>query len=582
MNHLARLTLAAGLLTATVSLRAAVFLQEDFNFKTSQELIDAGWDLNKNEFAKETGTDFGIASFPFNPLDFPSHKQPGAGFKDPNTGSKLFGPPGANGQSSVLIEEEGAGFLISDSDSAGGSDDIGSKSEFYAITAPFSTKGGGAVWFHADTAFESNNNGECVVDFSVSVDGGTTWIPFYQSAEPQRPIKSYNFYKKGLALDPDFTYDGSTVIDGWPVLGGGSPTKSWNGLHGRVHFALPAEASGKDEVKVRIRFYEPADAWWIAIDNLVVDDVPPPQGSSVVLNETFENGIPSTWNKSTSGSNNWGTEPARNADGEFYRNFAYKDAEGLDVIQRVNIDLIREAQSRIANGTNITVEALLKLDNKSFDDFPELVNTSPSEGKLDGRFIMSLAGQNYAIRSDSTDTAEVNDLDTPTLDLSDASGVFLKFDSEALAYSASTFYEVQVSIDGGNTFERVFTYMGALMDLGEAASFTRHYIELPQAAGQKQVIVRFHAAGGDSSARGFWVIDNVSVTANKAGGSPIVLNATAGAPGKVNLSWTGGQGPFTLQTKSTIDGAWTTAATSATRSITVDAGGSAGFYRVIE
>mgnify|MGYP000729916126 CR=1 FL=1 len=70
-------------------LAAAVFLQEDFNFKTSQELIDAGWDLNKNEFAKETGTDFGIASFPFNPLDFPSRKQPGAGFKDPNTGSKL-------------------------------------------------------------------------------------------------------------------------------------------------------------------------------------------------------------------------------------------------------------------------------------------------------------------------------------------------------------------------------------------------------------------------------------------------------------------------------------------------------------
>lgn len=41
-------------------------------------------------------------------------------------------------------------------------------------------------------------------------------------------------------------------------------------------------------MKVRIRFYEPADAWWIAIDNLVIDDVPAPQGSSVVLNETFE------------------------------------------------------------------------------------------------------------------------------------------------------------------------------------------------------------------------------------------------------------------------------------------------------
>lgn len=108
---------------------------------------------------------------------------------------------------------------------------------------------------------------------------------------------------------------------------------------------------------------------------------------------------------------------------------------------------------------------------------------------------------------------------------------------------------MQVSIDGGNTFERVFTYMGALM-----GSWARR---LPSPAiissfsspdSQKQVIVRFHASGGDSSARGFWVIDNVSVTANKAGGTPIVLNATAGAAGKVNLSWTGGQG-LALQTK---------------------------------
>lgn len=582
MRHLTQVTLAAGLLTATTSLQAALFLQEDFNFKTSQDLLDTGWDLNKNEFAKETGTDFGIASFPFNPLDFPSRKQSGAGFKDPLTGLRLFGPPGADGVSSARTDEEGAGYLLSDSDAAGGSDDLGSKSEFYAITAPFSTKGGGAVWFHADAAWESNNNGECVVDFSVSVDGGNTWLPFYQSAEPQRPIKSYSFYSKGLALDPDFHYDGSEVMGGWPLLGGGSTTKTWNGLHGRVHFALPAEASGKDEVKVRIRFYEPADAWWIAIDNLVIDDVPPPQGSSVILSEGFDSGIPGTWKKSTSGLNNWGTEPARDQDGNFYRNFTYKDADGVDVIQRVNIDLIHEAQHRIETGTNITMEALLKLDNKSFTDYPELANTNPSEGKLDGRFIMALAGQNYAIRSDSFDPTEINDLDTPTMDLSDATGVFLKFDSEALAYSASTFYEVQVSVDGGANFERVFTYMSALMDLGEAASFTRHYIELPQAAGQKQVIVRFHAAGGDSSARGFWVIDNVSVTANKAGGAPIVLNATAGAAGKVNLSWTGGQGPFTLQTKSTIDGTWTTAGTSATRSITVDAGGSAGFYRVIE
>ncbi len=432
------------------------------------------------------------------------------------------------------------------------------------------------MWWHADMAYLVNNNGECVTDLSVSVDAGETWIPFYQNAEPQRVVKSYNKF----TLDPE--YDGSAVIGGWPVLGSGSLTKSFNGLHGRVHFPLPTEVINKADVRIRVRYFEPGDAWWIAIDNIVVDDVTAPVGAVVVLDEKFEGGIPPSWKTTTSGANSWGTQPARDADGNFYRRFTFKDVDDNDVIQYVNIDLIREGASRIAAGTNITAEALLKLDNQSFTDFPDLVNTNPNEGKLDGRFIMSLAGGNYAIRSDSRELSEINELDTPSMNLTDATSVFLSFDSEALPYTPSTRYEVQISTNGGETFDQVFSYMRALLDLGESASFTRHHIELPQAAGKANVIVRFHAEGGDASARGFWVIDNVSVTANKSAASPIQVTAAPGLGGKVDLTWIGGQGPFALQKKVKLSDDWATVTTVGGRAASVNAEGATGFFRVIE
>jgi len=100
--------------------------------------------------------------------------------------------------------------------------------------------------------------------------------------------------------------------------------------------------------------------------------------------------------------------------------------------------------------------------------------------------------------------------------MSNASAVYLTFDSEVLVGSSASRYEVYYSADGGANFERIFTYHEALMNYEEASYFTRHYLEAPAAAGSSNVIFRFSAlnAADPGEMEGFWVIDNVQVTAD--------------------------------------------------------------------
>ncbi|MGC9326685.1 MAG: hypothetical protein ACP5I1_03550, partial [Candidatus Hinthialibacter sp.] len=185
----------------------------------------------------------------------------------------------------------------------------------------------------------------------------------------------------------------------------------------------------------------------------------------------------------------------------------------------VHIDIIRMAE-------------LWGLEEIDMNNPDEIVNP---KGITDGRWITMLAGQGYALWQEGPyapaegEPSESATLDTPALDLSNASGVFLDFDSEMLRGDGSVFYEVYVSVDGGQNFERLFTYMEALMNNGEAAYFMHHYFDVPQAAGSDSVIFRFRAegqdpapdndplVGGNGHMAGFWVIDNVRVTMNTGG-----------------------------------------------------------------
>ena len=546
--------LFAPLLLSGSLLHGATYFSEDFDTHDTVALTNAGWDINHNEFALESGTDFVVGRHPYtNEFNYenlvwpPGNSgTPGTSFSDPSTGIEYVTPPGERGIGSSLT---GGGYLISDSDQAGGSDNIGSKSEFWATTPSFSTLGATQVWWHADADIEANNNGECLVTLDVSVDGGTTWLQAWAQAEPQRPIKAYNFWIN--QFDP---YEGSDPIGGYPVLGSYSQTKTWSGIHGRWHVQLPAAAQNQGNVKVRIRYIEPADAWWIALDNVVVDNNPPPQGSQVVLLETFENGIPGTW-KNLSSPQKWGSGPLTNADGSLKMLLSAADTNST-----VNVDLLRYLNQVRAGGIyNLAPAPVLNFSVTNFVDYPDQLGYHPN-APLDGYFLMMMAGGNYAMwQADSV--FNICNLDTPTLDLSSKTAVFLDFDSEWMnrvwnngnPTNSQTFL-VQVSVDGGTTYSNVFNYQAALSNNGEADYYMHHYIPVPEAAGKSSVVFRFSAAGLDANNladandpasgtrhQGFWAIDNVRVTANGTTPMPSITSITASG-GNVNVIWPGGTG----------------------------------------
>ena len=483
-----------------------VFFSENFDSATSDSLKAKGWDLGKNEFAKEDGTDFVVAP-PYAKTTADAPALPGGEFADAN-GVRLVNPPTADGTQS------GGKYLISDSDTAGGSDDIDSKSEFWAITPNFSTMGATEGWFHADVEIENNNNGECVVEFAVTIDDGKTWLPIWQTVEPQRPEKS-------LAKYQDVATGGNRT-GGYPEFGSASMTKSWGGLHGRVHFRLPDSALNQPKVRARVEYYEPADAWWIALDNLVVDGNPPPMGKEAVLSEVFDKGIPSNWKLGTKVGQKWGTEGLKDASGAFLLKQADK---------AINVDLVKEAASR----------GIAKPDILDAVKNTEFADINPNGGGLDGKWLTMLAGGTYALWQEGESVDEVGTLDTPVLDMSGATEVFIDFDSELVIRNASGKADVYVSVDNGSNWSRLFTYQGALMNRGEAPYFNHHYIAVPAAAGKKSVMFRFQAEGGDPGRnQGFWAIDNVRVTVNRPGsGEAPRFGAVTLSAGSVSLTWTG-------------------------------------------
>jgi len=465
--------MSIALLTLANSVLAAEYLKDDFNAGGTAGAKSRGWEFTLNDKVTEVGSDFVIA--------------PEYIAKAPGSDTGFVNPPTVDGTQSD------GGYLISDSDSGENSDDIGSQAEIWAISPKFSTVGASQVWFHADADIDANNNGEAIIQLAVTTDNGATWIPVWNCVEPQRPIKGANN-----------NIDGAAFSGGYPVLGSASHTLTFDGIHGRWHLQLPAAAVNKSEVRFRIGFYESADAWWIALDNVLVDDVAPPQGTETVLFEDFKNGIPSTWGNTPLVTQKWDVRPLWFTEGDISEPLKYNDSLGMGI----NIDLLEEAKSM-----NYTIDLTKEVDT----------NLNPN-GLLDGRWVLMLAGQGYAMWQEGNtdaDNSEGANLDTPALDMTTATGVFMDFDSEMLRGSSTAFYDVFVSVDKGTTFSRIFTYEEALTNAEEAPYFDHHYFSVPSAAGKSGVIFRFSAKGADPNAmNGFWVVDNVRVTANRTTAVP--------------------------------------------------------------
>ena len=462
----------AALALGVAQSNAQVLFEDDFNTGGTADAVARGWEFVENEFVAEVGSNFIIAP------EWPE------GQDGPSSQTDFINPPTADGTASD------GGFLIADSDAGDGSDDIGSQSGIWALTPAFSTEGASQVFMHANVDVISNNNGECVFQFAATIDGGETWLPIWQCVEPQRPQKAFN---------SETAIDGAAFSGGYPVLGSASQKLSFDGLHGRVHFALPTEVLNQPEVRIRFGYYEPADAWWIALDDLVIDTTPAPQGAVMAFSEDFENGIPAEWNNTPLMDQTWDVRALW--DDEF--DGPIKENDGLFY----NIDILDHAEYE-----GYTIDLSTGVD--------EFINPS---GALDGKWLLMLAGQGYAMWQDGfeeTDLDQGADLDTPALDLSDAAKVYMDFDSEALIENESSIFEVFCSVDSGANFTRLFTYHAALTNRGESPYFTHHYFEVPDAAGKNGVIFRFSTKGADpGEMRGFWVIDNVRVTVDE--GTPV-------------------------------------------------------------
>jgi hypothetical protein len=256
-----------------------------------------------------------------------------------------------------------------------------------------------------------------------------------------------------------------------------------DGFFGRIDVDITELAAGRPSVIVRFRHFEPSDDYWVAIDNVVVDDQPPPQAtvpppgvqpiggpsgplSMSLLDEQFGNGIPVDWEirsfklPVTKAGLTWNTtDPADRHTGS---------------VQPLGLNRMQ-----------------------------------PLFSICDSLFIGPQPNAELMV--------------TPVLNCSMFQEVFLVFDDEALlsvqdeALKAQLRQEVLLSIDGGVSFldeavgqEPIFRYdLDALAEQGENSVFQPRGFYVKGAAGQSRVAFAFRYEGPGET--GWWGADRVRI-----------------------------------------------------------------------
>jgi len=285
--------------------------------------------------------------------------------------------PAGRGNPATLDGSASTGqFLISDSDQQSESNPVDSGASHDISTPSFSTLGAMTVWLHADVSAQLNNNGAAIFDVDVSTDGGGTWTNVFSRVAPGRVSA-----EGATTRLPDNT--------------------NTDGYFGRLDVDLSAVAANQPDVQVRFRHFEPNWDWWIAIDNVLIDNVAPPQGGPVtVFSEDFSSGLGQM--SVVSGQGNTGTETWHTT-----------DKGGRYVPGAVG----EHGVNRLGPHPN---------EHPEFAIIDSDADPDPNEDEW---------------------------LMTPSLDLSGMAEVFLHYDSETVMSSGVSNQEVLVSLDGGSTFE---------------------------------------------------------------------------------------------------------------------------------
>jgi hypothetical protein len=342
--------------------------------------------------------------------------------------------PGGRGNPARFDGKASSGrFLISDSDIGGAAapNPTGSGMSHDVWSPVFDCTGLDAVWLHLDCSALLNNNGKAVLDIDVTTNDGGTWLNVFRRVAPARTEAA-----------PFATTDNA------------------DGYYGRLDVDLTLPAAGQPAVRFRVRHFEPNWDWWVAFDNVIVDDVDLGGGSTTLLpTQDFSTGLPPGW--TIQGNNN-----------------------GAD--------------------TWTTTDPCLRSIVAAGEPFPY----------LDGRAVHRLGTDFMIMDSDcDPDPAENEWLVTPSIDCTTASRVYLHYKSEIITLGGAA-EEVRLSLDGGATLveERIFSYAGGGLTLGEDPAYAERVLEVPEAAGESDVAFVFRYAGGGN--QWWWAVDDVSVTAD--------------------------------------------------------------------
>jgi hypothetical protein len=400
---------------------ANVFFEDDFDsYATTDEVRAAGYQTLE---VNDPGSEAPWLLSPENP-------------------SNRANPPRRTGLPST------GNFMISDGDAGGGDDVMDSGQSHDLITPAIDCSSSATVWVHADVSAVLNNNGTAVFFVEVSNDGGNTWQNVFTRVAPNR----------GNEADPAAT----TFLP---------TTDNTDGFFGRLSLDISSIAGNENDVHVRFRHYEQDFDWWIAVDNIVVNDEGAVTGSTVEFEEDFSD--PTAHQMLITGPNASEEISTWNTLDSNARWFQDEIGDTDDDLRRV---------SRINHG--------------------------PGGGQsgLNFRFIMFDEFAPGAERDEY--------MSTPVLDLSAYQEVILEWDSE-IHFGGFDAAEVLVSLDGGNTYHprKVFDYnSGALRESGEEPMFAERSLVVPEAAGESQVVFAWRAAtdGGE----GFWAVDNIRVSGN--------------------------------------------------------------------
>ena len=350
-------------------------------------------------------------------------------------------PPTADGSPST------GQYLISDNDAGGGDIAEGSGGTWDIWSPIFSLEGADTAWLHMAVSAQLNNNGTAIFDIDASADGGATWSNMFRRVAPNR------------SAEP------------------AASTSNADGYFGGLDVDL-SDFAGEPEVRLRLRHFEPGWDWWIAVDDVLVDDVAPPGGNLTILSEGFDEGIPADWV------------------------LLGPNAESVDSTWTTNDPC-----------------------GRTHEVFPH----------MDGRGASRMDGLFAILDSDcNPDPAEQDEiLATPSLDCTDADGVYLHFSSETVWANTST-QEVLVTYDDGETFEILFSYhLGALADHAEESFYAERSIAVPGAVGQSNVRFAFRYEGSNLW---WWGIDNVSVTVDGEEPELIVERGDSNSDGGIDLS----------------------------------------------